>query len=377
MPAKQNKTNILFISHYPDLSMGGQKSMYLLIQQMNLDEYSAFAVTPEIGELSNELEKIGCKTYFIKFGSVKPKNFFTIIKNIFSLLRIIKKHNIHIIHSDQERATFFCGIAAKIAGIKMIWHIRVTAPYNLDKYNSKLASQIIGISHATKNRLKDFNVDDKFTVVFNGVNCEIFKPIENKLVLLNELNLPNDRPIILFAGQLKTGKGIFDILESIKIIKEQNKYFPLFIFIGKYNDENTQHKFESQIAEYDIENYVAVYPFQKEIQKLMQCTDFLLLPSHEGVEGMGRVVFEAMACGKPVIGTNISGVKEAITESTGLLVPPCSPTELAKGINSLLSLESISEKYMIECRNHALKNFDIKQHALNIQSIYDKLKTQD
>lgn len=98
-----------------------------------------------------------------------------------------------------------------------------------------------------------------------------------------------------------------------------------------------------------------------------------MLTSHEGVEGMGRVLFEAMACGTAVIGSDTSGVNEAITLETGILVPEKSPKDLAKAIDKILSDDELRKGFEIEGRKRALEHFDIRVHAKKIMDLYQVL----
>ncbi|GAB1370362.1 hypothetical protein MASR1M45_04220 [Candidatus Kapaibacterium sp.] len=95
--------NILFMSHFPTLEMGGQKSMLNLIINLDRSIYKPFAIVPEIGELSKELESYNCKTFVVPLKSLKPKHLFTQIHNIYQIKKIIKDNNISIVHPDHER----------------------------------------------------------------------------------------------------------------------------------------------------------------------------------------------------------------------------------------------------------------------------------
>src|SRR5690606_16482445 len=112
---------------------------------------------------------------------------------------------------------------------------------------------------------------------------------------------------------------------------------------------------------------------KSEIHKWMQASDLLVLPSHEGVEGMGRVIFEAMACGTPALASDTSGVREAITPETGVLFPEKSAEAIS---NAILELNKNNEKwkqFSLAGRKRAKRVFDIKIHAENIMNLYEEL----
>ena len=82
---------------------------------------------------------------------------------------------------------------------------------------------------------------------------------------------------------------------------------------------------------------------------------------------------EASACGRPVIATNVPGCKDAvINKKTGLLIPPKNYIALAKAIKLLCSNKEKMKKMGIRARQHAVKNFDVRNIVSQHLSIYKK-----
>jgi glycosyltransferase involved in cell wall biosynthesis len=153
----------------------------------------------------------------------------------------------------------------------------------------------------------------------------------------------------------------------------QIKENPLFLFIGQFENEEFQNQFQTKANQPEIANDILIVGQQKNINEWMAAGDLLILPSYEGTEGMGRVLFEAMACALPVIGTNISGINEAVTKDTGLLINEHSPEEIAKAIQSILYSNEVYINFSMNARRHAQEVFDIKIHAQKVMEFYKDL----
>ena len=83
----------------------------------------------------------------------------------------------------------------------------------------------------------------------------------------------------------------------------------------------------------------------------MPSGDLIVLPSSS--ESFGLVLIEALSCGKPVIGSNVGGINEIITEDVGLLIDPNDSTDLANAIDRILNDKDLMEKFKSNARNRA------------------------
>ncbi len=371
--------NILFMSHFPTLEMGGQKSMLNLIINLDRSIYKPFAIVPEIGELSKELESYNCKTFVVPLKSLKPKHLFTQIHNIYQIKKIIKDNNISIVHPDHERDSIIGGLASKLCKTKLVWHVRLTRKVETDSLSFALADKVIGISDDVRLRFNNFkNLNKKYTTVYNGVDTELFRPLEKREAKSN-LKLDIDKHLVIFVGQFKPGKGILDIINAVKIYNSNpvNKKNIKFLMLGMATDQDFLSEMTDLIELNRLDSLIELTGFKKNIQMYMQAADVLILPSHEGTEGMGRVIFEAMSCGTAVIGTNTTGIREAVTNHTGLLVPEKSPLDLASAISKLIDNDILRDEFAMNGRKRALEYFDIKNHAEKISEVYQELINQN
>ncbi|MFP4543324.1 MAG: glycosyltransferase family 4 protein [Bacteroidota bacterium] len=366
------KIKVAYISHFPHMRMGGQRSMYFLISELNREHFQPFAVTPGPGELTDSLKAVGCPVYHTPLSSIKLK-YINKLSGVYSGLReIFKEQRPDIIHPDYPADMFFSSMAKKGLESKLIWHVRWNARSSRDKLYEKLADGIIGVSDAAGRRFfDDPSKSSKYRTIYNGVDTRKFSPTRDKQALRNELGLPLNSVIIMFAGVLKEGKGVFDLLKAAAILRDKEVMAkkPLFIFIGSRHGEETHRNIEELKAKAG-DDIISIYPQQTNIQEWMKASDILAIPSHEGNEGMPRVMYEAMACGIPVIGTNTGGINEGLSPENGLLVRQEAPQELAEALTKLILDDDLREKMGIAGRDRALDLFDIKKHARRVEDFY-------
>ena len=109
-----------------------------------------------------------------------------------------------------------------------------------------------------------------------------------------------------------------------------------------------------------------------------QNCDVSVLPSitdwKQETEGLGMVLLEALACGKPVIGTNTGGIVDIVKhEETGLLVEEKNAKQLAQALNRILSNPGFAKQLAQNGRNHFHAHYSSAGIAANTQRLYEAL----
>ena len=365
--------NILFVSHFEHMKMGGQRSMTFLIENLDRSKYTPFAICPKPGELSERLESVGCKCYFVPLISMKPKNF----KKFFGIRQMIKdiviKHNIAVIHPDYPSDTYFCWRAKQGTKAKLIWHVRWTEKFTKDRLFERIVDGMIGVSDAAGDRFsKSPAIRAKYKTIYNGVDCEVFAPTD-KTAVKAKLGIPTDKFMLLFVGILKEGKGVYDLADAMGHLAKMlpAEKMPLLYYVGSFPNDEKRAELTARVESNGVKDFVNFIPQQTNIHEWMQAAEALAIPSHEGNEGMPRVLYEAISCGTAGIGTDISGVNEAVTPETGLLVPEKNPVALANAVKSLVENPELLHELQVKGRERGLKFFDIRNHAKQVMDFYE------
>jgi D-inositol-3-phosphate glycosyltransferase len=175
---------------------------------------------------------------------------------------------------------------------------------------------------------------DKISIVPCGVNMELFRPVEQRLVR-QKLGL-KDEKILVFVGRLDPLKGIERLLEAIPRLRE----FPgvkLIIIGGDESSRGEVEKLQKLSAELGIQDRVSFHGTvrQTELPCYYGAADVCVVPSY--YESFGLVALEALACGTPVVAATIGDVKNIIRQGkNGYVVSENTPEALAEGIAKIL-----------------------------------------
>jgi glycosyltransferase involved in cell wall biosynthesis len=195
----------------------------------------------------------------------------------------------------------------------------------------KEVDKIIVVSNATRNYVLSLGADpEKIEVLHNGVDLNRFKPLtEVKGKMRKKLGISKDASVVLTVRRLVYKNGIDTLLESAEIaVKKNPKLF--FVVVGKGPDfEEVKEK----IVQLGMRRNFRLTGFVSDgdLPFYYNVADLFVLPSKSG-EGLPLVALEAMACGLPIIATNVGGTSEVMSEDYGKLVPPNSPESLAEAI---------------------------------------------
>jgi glycosyltransferase involved in cell wall biosynthesis len=195
----------------------------------------------------------------------------------------------------------------------------------------KEADKIIVVSNATRNYVLNLGADPEKTVVLhNGVDLNRFKPLpEVKGEMRKKLGISEDTCVVLTVRRLVYKNGIDTLLESAEIAVKKNPKL-VFVVVGKGPDFEEVKK---RIVQLGMQRNFRLTGFvpDEDLPFYYNVADLFALPSKSG-EGLPLVALEAMACGLPVIATNVGGTSEVMSEDYGKLVPPNAPNSLAEAI---------------------------------------------
>ncbi|MCL2661927.1 MAG: glycosyltransferase [Oscillospiraceae bacterium] len=231
--------------------------------------------------------------------------------------------------------------------------------------NEKIA--VITVSEATKNDLLQFTSisENRIFVVPNGYDNAVNYPDKNESVLRN---LRISSPYLFFLAAHEPHKGILDIIDAFDIIKTKHSGITLLLGGQKSNIESYNFTLKRRIERSSNKDDIIQLGFISEIEKrvLMSCAEAFLFPSE--YEGFGFPVLEAMACGSPVITTNVSSLPEVCGDAA-LYVSPRQPELLAYQIERLLDSRQLCDDLVTKGLVQASK-FSWDENARLTEEVY-------
>lgn len=193
------------------------------------------------------------------------------------------------------------------------------------------ADKIIVVSNATRAYVLSLGAaPEKTEVIHNGVDLNRFRPVSKiRGTMRKKMGMSNQACAILTVRRLVYKNGIDTLIESAKIATMNNPEL-VFIVVGSGPDF---WDIKKKIKQLGMEENFRLTGFvsDEELPFYYNASDFFVLPSKSG-EGLPLVLLEAMACGLPVIATDVGGSSEVIDERYGKLVPPNSPALIAEAV---------------------------------------------
>ena len=220
----------------------------------------------------------------------------------------------------------------------------------------KDADVVLAVSNALKEEIintKIPNIEEKIRLHWNVVDVDKFKTTKEneskfRKELAHEFNIAADKPIILFVGNIIKRKNVDLLLEAKKHMSTPAN----LVVVGDGPLlEQLKAKAEKEYFDGNLDN-VYFTGSRRDVEDIIPSCDLLVLPSF--TESFGLVLIEALACGKPVIGSNVGGIKEIITEDVGLLIDPNDSKDLANAIDKILTDNDLREKFQSNARNRAM-----------------------
>ncbi|MFC1755619.1 glycosyltransferase family 4 protein, partial [Thermoproteota archaeon] len=238
----------------------------------------------------------------------------------------------------------------------------------------KGADRIIADSQNTKNDiLKYYGADEEKIKVVHLAPDKVYKPIQEKELLDKvraKYNLISNT--IFSIGIIEPRKNIANLLEAFKILKESYGLDYKLAIAGSKgkNGDLPYNEVFHKVKELGLEKDVIFLGFvpREDVPLLYNIADLFAFPSL--YEGFGLPVLEAMACGTPVVTSNISSLPE-VAQDAALLVDPYNVGELAKAMQRVLTDKALQTQLCEKGLAQARK-FSWEKTAKKIISIYEE-----
>lgn len=292
-----------------------------------------------------------------------------LISLFFNLLWITRKYDIDIIHTHSVIPTGLIGVIVAKVMRKPVFitsHGMDINNFENSSFFKKLitfslnnCNKAIAVSEDLAKKMRSLKKNQRdITILRNAVDTNRFKPLKNK-ELRKYYKIKDNEILILFVGYLDTFKGIFELINAFYEINKKKDNINLMI-VGEGPKENELKK---KVYKLGLEKSVIftgnINP--NDVPPYYQNADIFVLPSY--TEGLPLVLIEAMACGLPVVVSNVGGIPEIIEDSkNGFLVHPQNINELNEKLGILIYDNKLKRDFSKRSIETIYKN------SLNIES---------
>ena len=209
-------------------------------------------------------------------------------------------------------------------------------------------------------------------MVYDGLPIPDMPSDADRLEAKHELELQTDRVTVLFAGQIIERKGVADLLHAWDRLSPECRDRADLVIVGDDLENDGAYRREMETLAGELVHRVRFMGFQKNVPRWLTATDIVLVPSH--AEPLGNATLEAMAHGRPVIGSDVGGIPEMVDDGqTGLIVPPKSPGDLARAIGRLIADRQEREVLGNEARRQCERRFSLATHVNHVLAQYGQV----
>ncbi len=308
---------------------------------------------------------------FFQFALIRP--FMMHVIPMPGITKILKEYDILHYHDDVDLSFLLFTLSVKkpklfhyhtLGGTFGRYHTNILCRHIL----KKAVCMHICNSRTTQRLLLSLGIPESRSVILpNGVNTDLFFPDQKERI----------ENLILFVGRFDRIKGIHVLLSSLNHLDIPCR---LVIIAPQSLESEYSREILSQI---EIEKKRGRHKIEwiggrcgNELVEWYQKASVVVCPSL--IESFGIIVIEAMACGAPVVASNVGGIPDIVEDGrSGILVPSDDPEKLANALGTLLNNRTLREEMGKRGRELAVKRYSWKVIAKEQNTIYERVKNNE
>ncbi|MTI07397.1 glycosyltransferase [Roseibium denhamense] len=374
----------------PDLNSGGAERTTVDVARAITDAGGVAVVASQGGQMVAELEAVGAEHITLP---LKSKNPVTLWKNRGSLIELIARRKVTLVHARSRAPAWSALMAARHAKVPFVTTYHGT--YNQKNalkglYNSVMArgDQVIANSHFIARLIRERHpfAAQRITVIQRGSDLKALDPDNvsrlRQQALKDSWGIPNGHPIILNMARLTAWKGQKVLIEAMALLKDTCTSSPIAILAGDAQGrEGYLADLKALIADHGLQHAVRLVGHCSDVPAALALSDISVVASVEP-EAFGRAAVEAQAARVPVIVSDLGAVPETVLappdtdeqERTGWRVPPGEPEALADAIRRVLALDLDAQKKLKDrALAHVRQNFSVNVMCARTLDVYARL----
>ena len=389
------RPRILFFDHTAVLS-GGELALLSLVSQLDQGLYEPIVLIGQHGPLVERIQHLAA-THVLELDArvkdtrkdvmgwrtvVDPTKMWASLTYVFRLAGKFNELRADAIHTNSLKSDLLGGLAAKIAGLPLLWHIRDRIdedylPRRVVQVFRRLCrilpDRIIANSRST---LATLHLPDTrhSCVISSGFNTDRFRQEGQRTEPLAQA-LSSGAPVrIGVVGRISPWKGqeIF-----IRAAQQVHQAFPntQFYIIGAplFGEQEFEASLHTLVEECHLGSAIHFTGFREDVATAIGELHILVHASTIA-EPLGQVIAQGMAARKPVVATIGGGPSEIVTDrETGLMVPPGDAPAMASAILDLLHHPEFAETLADHAQHYALSQFSEARVARQVEAVYEEL----
>jgi glycosyltransferase involved in cell wall biosynthesis len=383
------KIKILILSHISELLGGAERSMLDVFEYLrkNYDVEAEFILREPLRSLAPELTKRSWKYHPVDFtfwSDGKPPettseirhNAIKNLKAIHTIENLIEEIKPDLVATNSIVSPW-AAIAAHNKGIPHVWFVREYGDLDHGRIFEigrdktfedvgNLSALVVTNSETLAIYVRQYIEGNKVESLYNPFNV---KEIEEKAA--QKVHSPfkhNDSLKLVLTGNIARSKGQLEAIQAVGLLKSMGSTVELCL-IGKSGDQEFSKELESEVAKSELKNYVHFSGYQENPLALVSHADVGIMPSR--MEAFGRVTFEYLVAGKPIVGANSGATPEMVKDNiNGYLYTPGNAESLANAVKHYVDNKQLINKHG-QASKQIAKGMMAGKH--NIDELYKKM----
>lgn len=354
----------------------------ILIRGLARQSTAGISETRAIASNLEEARKAGVRILTIPelVRNIHPRDD---LKALLKLINIFRKERPHIVHTHTSKAGILGRWAARLTGVPVIIHTPhghvfrgyfnrwETALYVfLERLTAAITDKIITLTgQENKDYLgRHIAPAGKFIIIHSGVALEgFFNARVDPAKMKKELGIPAGVFVVGTVGRLVSIKGHKYLIAAAQKALRTTPGI-IFVFLG---DGELLDELKAQAAGAGIRDNIGFLGWRPDVAGVMSTFDVFILPSLN--EGMGKVLVEAMAMGKPIIASAVGGISDLVINGKNGMLVPCADAEAIARSIEILHADPAMRKTMGEKGKAMAADYSAESMIRKIDRLYGAL----
>ena len=279
---------------------------------------------------------------------------------LININRKLREKMVYTAHIGEEKKRFALDPSAPLV-------LKLFSP---DLYLMKRIKKSVVLNEPLKEKLINKGIEEeKLEVVPNGIDVDEFNLSKEEVERVKrKYGLNDDKVVVMFSGSITPRKGVIHLVKAVEMIDDDKI---LLLIVGS---PNVDREYAKMVVDYVKKKninakFTGFVPYE-DLKALYSACDIFVLPSFE--EGDPIALKEALASGKPLVGSNVGGIPMQIRDGwNGFLVEPGDEKQLTEKIKYLVENEEERERMGRNSRVLAEEEFDWRMIAEKYLKVYE------
>ncbi|WP_158227100.1 glycosyltransferase [Mangrovitalea sediminis] len=323
------------------------------------------------GELAEEVRQRGVKVVSLDLMSSGGWD----SKVVPALTQLIREEAIDLVHSHLYHANLYGRIAAYRCGIPSVvtihntyvrtkWHRRL-----LNWYWGRRTAALIAVSDDIKRDVVrwDHVPESLVQVIPNGISIERVQSILSVAEARERLDIDAGTPVLVAVGRLEEQKGHKYLLSALPELAQKG-YRPVCLIVGEGRERAS---LTAQAEALGVASQVRLMGTRSDVSDILRAADVFVMPSLW--EGLSLALLDAMAAKKPIVATDVGGMRQVLGDRLGLLVPSADASALADALMFALTRQEEMHRMSEAAYARVCDEFSDRRMVGDVASLYHRV----